>query len=228
MKRIALTLLTLATLMLAHAQDYRFEVGPVLGMSGYIGDLNNSNMFKHPGVTGGGIFRYNMNSRWAFRANLNYVSLSGNSVDIANKYPDPEHPGELINYKFNTHMIDVGAQAEFNFLNYGIGARYKQYKRVSPYLTVGLGMAMCFHKGGGSHPTFVLPLGVGVKYKVKERLNLGFEFTMRKDFGDQVDNFTDLYGVKHSFAKNTDWHCLAMFSVTYEFSKRCVKCHYVE
>ena len=74
----------------------------------------------------------------------------------------------------------------------------------------------------------VLPLGAGVKYRVKERLNLGFEFTMRKSFCDRFDGITDLYGYKHGIAKNTDWYSVAVFTLTYEFSKRCVKCHHIE
>ena len=74
----------------------------------------------------------------------------------------------------------------------------------------------------------VLPMGVGVKYKLKERLNLGLEFTMRKSFGDGLDGLSDLNGINHSFAKNTDWYSVLMVSVTYEFGKRCKVCHYVE
>ena len=67
-----------------------------------------------------------------------------------------------------------------------------------------------------------------MKYKLKERLNLGFEFTMRKEFSDRIDHLSDLFDIKHSFAKNTDWYSFAMFSVTYEFGKRCIKCNYIE
>jgi hypothetical protein len=57
---------------------------------------------------------------------------------------------------------------------------------------------------------------------------LGVEFTMRKAFGDKIDGLSDLNGVKSSFAKNTDWYSLTMFTITYEFSKRCRTCHYVD
>lgn len=203
------------------AQDYRFEVGPALGMSGYLGDLNRSNLFKHPGVAGGGVFRYIMNSRFAIKGNLLYAGVSGNSKGMDNKFP------ELRDYEFSCSLIDLGGQFEFNFLHYGMGPRYKNYKRITPYMTLGLGFVLSMG-GGNTGATFSIPMGVGVKYKLKERLNLGFEFTMRKEFGDKVDGLSDLYGVKHGFAKNTDWYSIAMFTVTYEFSKRCTKCHYVE
>ncbi|MBQ0120197.1 MAG: outer membrane beta-barrel protein [Bacteroidales bacterium] len=223
MKRIFVILLAVASLLMleCRAQDYRFEVGPSLGMTGYLGDVNNSNMWKHPGITGGGMFRYIINSRWAVKGNLNYASISGNSADIDTKFP-VETP-----YEFKSSLYDLGGQVEFNFFHFGSGPTYKHYKRLSPYMTVGLGAVMS-STSGHTNVALSLPLGVGVKYKLKERLNLGFEFTMRKSFGDKIDNLTDLYGVRHGIAKNTDWYSFAMFSVTYEFSKRCVKCHYID
>jgi opacity protein-like surface antigen len=100
-------------------------------------------------------------------------------------------------------------------------------KRITPYATLGLGGVYASASGKSSF-TMNIPMGVGVKYKLKERLNLGFEFTMRKAFGDKLDGLSDLNGVKSSFGKNTDWSSLAMFTITYEFSKRCRTCHYVD
>lgn len=205
----------------AQAQDYRYEIGPAVGISGYLGDVNNSNLLKHSGVAGGVLFRYNMNSRWAVKANLLYASISGNSNDISTQFPGGEH------YEFKSNLYDLGAQMEFNFFSYGIGPRYKRYRRFTPYMTVGLGGVLA-STGGKTNGSFVIPLGAGVKLKLKERLDLGFEFTMRKEFSDKIDGLSDLNGVKHSFAKNTDWYSVAMFSLTYEFGKRCTKCHYVE
>lgn len=222
MKRLALivSIVALLSALQLRAQDYRFEVGPSLGITGYLGDVNTSNMYKHPGITGGGVLRYILNSRWAFKGNLVYAGISGNSDDIQSKFP-VEH------YEFKSSLFDLGAQAEFNFFHFGAGPRYKNYKRLSPYMTLGLG-AVVSTTSGKMNAAMVLPMGVGLKYKFKDRLNLGFEFTMRKSFGDKIDNLTDLYGVKHGIAKNTDWYSLAMFTVTYEFSKRCVKCHYID
>jgi len=86
-------LLIVAVMMLwtavpAAAQSYKYEVGPSLGMTGYLGDVNNSNVFKHPGFTIGGLFRYVHNSRWAFKANLNYAMISGDSKDIDTQFPE--------------------------------------------------------------------------------------------------------------------------------------------
>ena len=216
----AVILLLVALGVSTQAQEYRYEVGPALGVSGYLGDVNTSNMWKHPGATGGVVFRYIKNSRWAFKANLLYAGISGNSADMKSRLPDG------VQYEFKASLFDLGAQAEFNFFNFGIGPKYKNQKRLTPYMVAGLGLVVSTVKHGGV--ALSLPLGIGAKYKLKERLNPGFEFTMRKSFGDNLDGLSDLYGVKHGFAKNTEWYSLAMFTVTWEFSKRCTKCHYVE
>ena len=220
-KIIAILAIAMMTASCATAQEYRYEVGAALGVSGYIGDVNDGNMYTQPGIAGGGIFRYNMNSRFAVKANLLYVGLSGDSKHVDRKFPNNGH------YEFKSSVIDLGGQAEVNFLNFGMGARYKNYKRISPYMVAGVGATMAF-VDGQTNFTFNIPLGAGVKYRVKDRLNLGFEFTMHKEFGDKIDGLSDLNGVKHGFGKNTDWYSVAMFTVTFEFGKRCVKCHYVE
>ncbi len=203
------------------AQDYRYEIGGGIGMSGYLGDANKSNFLKHPGVAGGAVFRYIIDRRWALKANMLAVSINGNSEDAGITYPDGA------TYEFNSMLYDFGAQMEFNFFNFGIGSKYMNLKRITPYLTVGIGGTVASYDGGSSF-AINLPMGVGVKYKWKERLNLGLEFTMRKGFGDRLDGLSDLNGIKSSFAKNTDWYSVFMFTITYEFSKRCKVCHYVD
>lgn len=220
-KKLAILIIVAMTALVGMSQEYRYEVGPAVGITGYLGDVNTANMYKMPRVAGGGIFRYNLNTRWAFKGNLLYVGLAGDSKNIESQFPHGEQ------YKFSAHVIDLGGQVEFNFFHFGEGAKYKNYKRLTPYMVAGLGMELSF-AGGKTSFGAVLPLGAGVKYRLKERLNIGFEFTMRKSFSDKVDGITDLYGYNHGFAKNTDWYSVGMFTITYEFSKRCVKCHYIE
>lgn len=215
---IILAMSALATMSVAQ-ETYRYEVGGGLGMSGYIGDAGGNPM-KHPGWAGGGIFRYVIDRRWSLKANLIVASISGRSDGIS-------YPGGAV-YEFNSTLYDVGAQMEFNFFNFGIGSKYMNLKRITPYLTVGIGATYATPDVGGNAFAIALPMGVGVKYKLKERLNLGLEFTMRKSFGDGLDGLSDLNGIQHSFAKNTDWYSVLMVSVTYEFGKRCKVCHYVD
>ncbi len=220
-KFLAVILVAVSACSMAFAQDYRYEIGGAIGMSGYLGDANKGNFLKHPGFAGGALFRYLPNYRWALKANLYTAGISGNSANETNVYPEGK------TYSFSSQLYDLGAQMEFNFFDYGFGPTYKKLKRLTPYMTVGIGGTLSSTSG---HTAFAvnIPMGVGLKFKLKERLNLGFEFTMRKVFGDKVDGLSDLNGIKSSFAKNTDWYSFTVFSITYEFSKRCTTCHYVD
>lgn len=224
MKRIFLILSIFLVTLAASSQEskYKFDFGGQIGMSGYLGDANNSNIFKHPGFSAGLSFRYLPNVRMAIRGIFNTASLSGNTADMENVLPGGQ------NYEFSSRVYDLGARYEFNFLPYGIGETYKNLKKLTPYITMGFGVTFASCDGETSFAPNI-PLGIGAKYKLNHRLNLGLEFTMTKVFGDKVDGkLQDLYLIKSSFIKNTDWYSNISFSVTYEFGERCSTCHYVD
>lgn len=210
-----------STQVSAQEESYRFDFGAQVGVDGYLGDASAS-IFSHPGFSGGVSFRYLPDVRWAVRGVFNVLSLSGDTSGM-----DDVLPGNG-QYSFKSTAYDLGARVEFNFFAYGIGETYKKLRRWTPYLTVGVGatLAKC---GGESNVGFNIPMGVGLKYKLKKRLNLGFEFTMTKVFSDHVDGvLSDLYQIKSSFLKNTDWYSDISLSLTYEFGERCATCHYVD
>lgn len=201
--------------------DYRFDIGAGVGMSGYLGDANTSNIFQHPGFAGQLLFRYILNPRWAFKSNFYAGSISGNSADMTNVFPGGQ------TFKFSSGFYEIGELVEFNFFNYGIGKKYQNLKRLSPYITAGLGFTL-FTTDGKSVFAPCIPLGLGLKFKVNRRLNLGLEFLMKKTFSDKIDgeNLSDPYQIKHSFLKNTDWYSTLSLTISYEFSQRCAECNY--
>lgn len=223
---LVISLLTVCLMAGAQAHDdlsCRFDAGASIGMSGYIGDANNSSFLKRPGVGGNIAMRYLPNSRMAFRAVLSAASLSGNTADWDNVLPGG------LNYSFKATNVDLSLRYEFNFMPYGIGETYKNLRKWTPYLVAGLGvnLAVC---DGHNAVAPSLPLGLGVKFKIRPRVNLTTELTFTKVFGDNVDgkNLTDLYGIKSSFVKNTDWVSMLSVGISFEFSPRCSTCHYVD
>ncbi len=209
--------------VLGQEAKYKFDMGGQIGMSGYLGDANTSNIFKHPGFSAGVSARYIPNVRMAFRGVFNTLSLSGNSSDMENVLPD------AMEYSFNSQVYDLGVRYEFNFFPYGVGETYKRLRKWTPYLTAGIGVSLAVCDGESAVAPNI-PLGFGVKYKPRERWNVGLEFTMTKNFSDKIDGkqLNDLYGIKSSFLKNTDWYSNISVSVTYEFGERCSTCHYVD
>lgn len=228
LKVILFTIITAAAILFiapnacAQEESYRFDIGAGLGMGGYMGDLNESNPFGRPGFTGNLAFRYRFDTRWALTTMLGYSALSGNSADLSAALPDNAE------YKFKSSVIDLSERVEVNFFAFGIGETYKKLRRWCPYLAVGAGIAMATCEGS-NHIAFTIPMAVGVKYKLLERINLGLEFSMTKAFGDHLDgDIADLYQVKSSFLKNTDWYSRLALSVSYEFGLRCPTCHYYD
>ena len=71
-----------------------------------------------------------------------------------------------------------------------------------------------------------MPLGVGVKYKIGPRLNLGVEWTEHFSLSDNLDGKKDPYGIESTgLFKNTDCYSTLQITLTYSFSAKCKTCH---
>lgn len=217
---IAPTLTANAQATASQPEQYRFDLGAGLGMSGYLGDANESSMWAHPGVAFNASFRYLINTRFALRALVNVAGLSGSTADMENVLPGGQ------TYDFKSTLYDLQARGEYNFFSYGIGETYKQLRRFTPYLALGVGVSMA-STDSQTFAAMTIPMALGIKYKVKPRLNVGLEFAMTKVLGDHADSpvLSDMYLIKSSFIKNTDWYSTLTLSISYEFGERCIECH---
>ena len=185
-----------------HAQEYKFEIGGMAGGAFYMGDANKTALFKGLSPSAGAVFRYNANFRWAIKGDLLWARVSGSTIGIDNVFPDK------LEVSFDRNLIELGGQAEFNFFPYSDKFTYLNTKRYTPYILLGIGVTVA----PGGEKTFAglnIPLGVGFKYKLMERLNLGCEFSFRKLIGDGLEGLSSLdkpYGISGSPLKNQDWY----------------------
>ena len=77
-----------------------------------------------------------------------------------------------------------------------------------------------------SHAALTLPLGLGVKYKIGDRVNIGLEWAIDFTTNDWLDGVKDPYQVESSgMFKNTDCFSRLQLSISYSFSPRCVTCN---
>jgi len=119
----------------------------------------------------------------------------------------------------------IAATFEYNFWPYGTGRDYRGAKRLTPFISGGLGMvyAKC-----GDENSFALemPLGVGVKYKAAPRLNIGLEWAIHFTQSDKIDGQDDPLGITSSgIFKNTDCYTALQLTLTYSFMAKCRTCH---
>lgn len=125
-------------------------------------------------------------------------------------------PNQHRNVKFRNNFIDYTLNFQFNWTNLLYSDRTKQRKFTS-YLTAGVGFISFrtfknglyndefMHAFGYEHPTTgtqmtaadatktsmttetIVPVGIGVKYRISRRFDLFFEHTHRFTFSDKLD-----------------------------------------
>lgn len=219
---LLLVLMTLTTVRVSAQDDveYRMEVGAAVGLMGYHGDFNGS-LTKDLQPMGSLVVRYIFNPYMGLKANVSYGMLKGSSADVKTWYPDyRETP-----YSFSNKLVDLDVVYEYNFWPYGTGRDYRGAKRLTPYLLLGLGGTFVKTEQKNVF-TANLPIGVGVKYKVGARVNVGLEWAMHFSLNDELDGVKDPYGIKSSgLFKNTDCYSTLQLSVTYSFMAKCRTCH---
>jgi hypothetical protein len=213
-----------ASFLLVHAQEYMYEIGGMGGGASYMGDANKTVPWQRMNPALGVVFRYNANFRIAFKGDLTWGRVSGSTEGLANVFPNQAQA------TFSRNLVEMGGQFEYNFFPYSDKFPYLNTKRLSPYLLIGLGVTVA-PGNGATFTSLNLPVGAGVKYKLKNRINIGCEFAVRKLFGDGFDLskgnklLDNPYGITGNVMKNNDWYSLWMLSVTWDFGPRNRSCN---
>lgn len=210
MKNI-IRILTLALLPLA-ASAQHLEAGILLGGANYVGDLSNnsSNLYlKETKLAAGAFVRQNINDLFAVKLGFNWARLSGQDANVRND--DYVHDRNL---SFRSSILEFSLVADWNILGYqpyGLSRPFSPYifagiagtkfnpktrylgnwEELQPLGTEGQGME------GFDEPykrfAFAIPFGIGVKYALTDRINLGFELGARPTFTDYLDDVSGDY-----------------------------------
>jgi hypothetical protein len=150
--------------------EYKAEIGLAGGGSYYLGDAN-SQLFFNMQPSYGGFFRYILNQRIAFRAELNYTGI---------KYLDLTTPTEF-NKTFNDTIYSADFCGEFNFFDLERNPYKRLSKTFSPYIFAGVGMIY------SDSIKASIPFGIGMKVKLAKRWNLNVQWSNRLSFGDNLE-----------------------------------------
>ena len=205
------------------------EVGPHVGVSYYMGDLNPTKPFAMSQLQYGGVLRFNYNNRWTFRFDYSRATVTASDEKIGWR---PER-----GLNFTTLINDFSLMAEFNFLEYYTG---NPKRNVSPYIFGGISVFQYtpFAEYGGTlvnlreYPTestpedvkwyeslfgrsmpigVSVPFGFGVKLSVSRHMAATVEWRMQKTFTDYLDDVGTVYPESHASFTAED-------GVTYDLS----------
>ena len=222
MKRLLLLLLPLFALTASGQNDetlYRLELGGGIGFGTGHTDLKGKWAADMAAIA-----RFPLNPRMAVKTQLSYLNLKGSTEGQKNFYPAlPDTPGtDRLAYSVSDAVIDASALYELHFLPYGYLRDYKGHCRLVPYLQMGFGLT--YGKAGKAF-TANIPLGVGVKYKVAERLNLGLDWLIHFTLSDKLDGLEAPLGISSSGFRNKDHYSALSLTLTYDLNPRCPTCN---
>ena len=222
-----LTLLSLVIILLCSktaAQDegYLMEMGLGGGGSFYMGDANGR-LYNNTNGVFSVLARYNVNPRFSLKANLSSAGISGSTENAYGTLPGDE----LI---FSRTLYDFGAQMEWGFCGYGMEG-WNGNHRLAPYGLMGIGVTFAPEPEQNDFAAN-FPIGLGLRYKLSERVNIGLEWTMRFSTSDRLDvthtdgtSLQDPFMIKGKGIKNKDSYSFTMLYVTFDVFKRPCHCN---
>ena len=200
--------------------EYRMEIGGGVGLMAYEGDFNGS-ILHNMQPSASLMLRRVINPYMDLRLAASYGKLKGSSKDVKTYLPQYQDT----QYDFSTTLVDLSATYEYNFWPYGTGNDYRGAQRLTPFIFAGIGTTYASTPTGNVF-TANLPLGLGIKYKVAPRLNLGIGWAMHFSLNDKLDGIADPYGIQSTgMFKNTDCFSALQLTLTYSFMPKCRTCH---
>ncbi|MEI6949102.1 DUF6089 family protein [Paraflavisolibacter sp. H34] len=190
-------------------QEGEFGIG--IGAAHYFGDLNTRARLNRPKPAASIFFRKNFGNYIALRVAGNYARLG-----YSDRYNTHNEFMYRRNLSFNSNVWELSVQGDFNFYKFLPG---NPDYRFTPYMTLGIGIfnydpfAFLADKkyflrplgtegqGSAAYPdrkpyssmAVSVPFGIGVKYALNDRINLGFEVVHRYTGTDYLDDVSKTY-----------------------------------
>ncbi len=220
---ISIAAALLLAVLPAKAQDdelvYRLELGAGAGANFGFYDVN-----AKVGLSGSAIARFPLNPRMAVKAQLGYATVKGSTDGVADFYPaDTNAPGDArLAYSVSSGLYTLGAMYELHFLPYGYVGGYQGYKRVTPFVQLGLSVS---YAAAGKAVALGVPIGAGVKYKAGPRLNLALDWVTHFTLSDKIDGLSAPHGIKTTGFRGKDHFSTLQFTLTYDLCPRCPTCN---
>lgn len=189
----------------ARAQETYFcEFGLTGGCGFVMGDVNRM-LFSTVQPMGGAFLKYKFNGHWEIR-----LQGEGGLLGV-------QRTGDK---QFRRQIFGAGQLlGEFNFFNFGV-KRWAEYRTwATPTLVAGVGFIG--FKGGF---TATIPVGIGVKLKLGDRINMGAYWMVSKTFTDKLDYVDNPIGLNKNILNNHDWYSTAQIYISVNFWKICAPC----
>jgi Domain of unknown function (DUF6089) len=228
MKKILLSAFFVAAILCRSSAQRGFgenelqgEFGITVGMAHYFGDLNTRAALNRAKPAIGVFYRKQFNNYLAMRISAHYAQLGFSDVYSKNEYQKAR------NLSFNTDIFEFALHGDFNFFKYipgdpefgftpyvtlGLGIfSYNPYAYLDnkKYFLRPLGtegqninykdpVSGKIRKPYGSMAVCI-PIGLGIKYNINDKMNLSFQIAQRLTTTDYLDDVSTTYVGNNKF-----------------------------
>jgi len=210
-----------------------YEVGLFAGGTNNIGDVGRTNYILPSNLAIGGLFKWNLAKRYAWRAGVTYGKFKAD--DSKSNDPSRKQRG----FVADNSILEASAGLEFNFVEYNL---HKLGPAFTPYLYTGIsyfrydynyfdgGQQLNVNQKDGA---FAIPMTVGAKMRLNQFLILGAEIGARYTFTDNLDGSNpvklnvsrQLGDLQFGNIFSDDWYVFSGLTLTYTFGRKpCMDC----
>lgn len=194
-------LLICGFLLCMRADAQYLEVGGYVGGANYIGELSGQRMVNNGWNGMFGLFgRLNATTRLSLKGSITKATLSG-----SDKFAKTE-AARMRNLSFRSELLELGITGEYNLSDFNI----RDKKTSVPYVFSGVAIThfnpeaqmrgiwydlQPLQTEGRQYKrlAIAIPVGIGIKFNISYKLNIGLEAGVRRTFTDYLDDVSTYY-----------------------------------
>jgi hypothetical protein len=201
------------------------EFGFTFGGAHYFGDLNTRASISRPKPAVGLFYRKQFNNYLGVRLSAHYAQLGYSDIYSKNDYQKTR------NLSFNTDILEFAVHGDFNFFRFipgdptyiftpyvtlGLGVfSYNPYAYLNdkkiflrPLGTEGQNIGYADPASGKKRKPYgstavCVPIGMGIKYNINDKMNLSFQVAQRLTLTDYLDDISTTYVGSDKFTANS-------------------------
>ena len=204
-------------------------LGDLGGNAGKGGSFIKDNNFSMTRLMAGAHISYHPADWYGLRLNVNYGSIAGDDAVIKGK-GGLEEARKIRNLNFRSKIAEAYVAGEFYPTVFLENDASDRFHKIRPYGVAGIGLFHFnpqgkdplngnwvnlkeLHTEGQGFPEYqnrknysltqvAIPLGVGIKYFLSDKVSISFEIITRKTFTDYIDDVSTDYIDDNLFYKN--------------------------